>query len=112
MDWTDVHYRQLARLLSRHTWLYTEMVVDSTLIHNPDRDRFLAFPPEQHPIVCQLGGSDPAKLAAAAKIVAQYDYDEINLNCGCPRWESGSYGGKEGRNLLVSPSQGKQHQHM
>ncbi|GAB4818729.1 hypothetical protein N2152v2_005775 [Parachlorella kessleri] len=84
MDWTDVHYRQLARLLSRHTWLYTEMVVDSTLIHNPDHDRFLAFPPEQHPIVCQLGGSDPAKLAAAAKIVAQYNYDEINLNCGCP----------------------------
>lgn len=85
MDWTDVHYRQLARLMSRHTWLYTEMVVDSTLIHNPDRDRFLAFPPEQHPIVCQLGGSDPAKLAAAAKIVAEYGYDEINLNCGCPR---------------------------
>lgn len=56
-----------------------------TLIHNPNRDRFLAFPPEQHPIVCQLGGSDPVKLAAAAKIVAEYGYDEINLNCGCPR---------------------------
>lgn len=61
------------------------LLVLQTLIHNLDRDRFLAFPPEQHPIVCQLGGSDPAKLAAAAKIVTEYGYDEINLNCGCPR---------------------------
>jgi tRNA-dihydrouridine synthase A len=58
---------------------------DKTLIHNPNRDRFLWFPPEQHPIVCQLGGSDPADLAAATAIVSEYDYDEINLNCGCPR---------------------------
>ena len=72
MDWTDVHYRQLARLVSRHTWLYTEMVVDNTLIHQPNRDRWLWFPPEQRPIVCQLGGSNPANLAAAAKIVEQY----------------------------------------
>jgi tRNA-dihydrouridine synthase A len=84
MDWTDLHYRQLARLLSKNVWLYTEMVVDSTIIHNPDHDRFLWFPPEQHPISCQLGGSDPAKLAHAAAIVATYGYDEINLNCGCP----------------------------
>lgn len=46
--------------------------------------RFLWFPPEQHPIVCQLGGSNPQTLAAAAKVVARYGYDEINLNCGCP----------------------------
>lgn len=46
--------------------------------------RFLWFPPEQHPIVCQLGGSNPTTLAAAAKVVAKYGYDEINLNCGCP----------------------------
>ncbi|KAK9818858.1 hypothetical protein WJX74_002305 [Apatococcus lobatus] len=84
MDWTDVHYRQLARLMSRHTWLYTEMVVDSTLIHNPNTDKFLWFPPEQHPIVCQLGGSNPTQLAKAALMVARYGYDEINLNCGCP----------------------------
>lgn len=51
----------------------------------PQSDRFLWFPPEQHPIVCQLGGSNPADLAAAAKIVDRYGYDEINLNCGCPR---------------------------
>ena len=84
MDWTDLHYRQLARLLSKNVWLYTEMVVDSTLIYNPDHDRFLWFPPEQHPISCQLGGSDPAKLAQAAAVVIKYGYDEINLNCGCP----------------------------
>ena len=84
MDWTDLHYRQLARLISRHTWLYTEMVVDKTLLNNPDHDRFLWFPHEQRPIVCQLGGSDPASLAAAARIVAAYGYDEINLNVGCP----------------------------
>ncbi|KAK9841940.1 hypothetical protein WJX81_000054 [Elliptochloris bilobata] len=84
MDWTDIHYRQLARLITKHTFLYTEMVVDSTLIHNPDTDRFLWFPPEQRPLVLQLGGSDPAKLAAAAGIAARYGYDEINLNCGCP----------------------------
>lgn len=84
MDWTDVYYRQLARLISRHTWLYTEMVVDQTLLHSPFTDRFLWFPPEQHPIVCQLGGSNPEYLAKAAKIVERYGYDEINLNCGCP----------------------------
>jgi tRNA-dihydrouridine synthase len=85
MDWTDIHYRQLARLLSKHTWLYTEMVVDSTLQHNPNTDRFLWFPEEQRPLVCQLGGSNPETLAAAARKVAAFGYDEINLNCGCPR---------------------------
>ena len=84
MDWTDLHYRQLARLLSKNVWLYTEMVVDATLLHTADLDRFLWFPPEQHPIVCQLGGSNPESLAKACQIVAQYGYDEINLNCGCP----------------------------
>eukprot|EP00889_Picochlorum_renovo_P003353 jgi/Picre1/30383/NNA_005747.t1 len=77
MDYTDVHYRQLARLMSKNTWLYTEMVVDKTLIFNPNHDKFLWFPPEQHPISCQLGGSDPESLAQAAKVVASYGYDEI-----------------------------------
>ncbi|KAI8464838.1 MAG: dihydrouridine synthase-domain-containing protein [Monoraphidium minutum] len=84
MDWTDVHYRQLARLISRRTWLWTEMVVDKTILHAPQLGRFLWFPPEQHPIVLQLGGSDPETLAAAAVKAAPYGYDEINLNCGCP----------------------------
>lgn len=84
MEWTDVFFRQVVRLMSRHSWLYTEMVVDKTLIHNPNHDKFLWFPPEQHPVVCQLGGSVPDDLAAAAVIVGRYGYDEINLNCGCP----------------------------
>ncbi len=84
MDYTDVHYRQLARLMSKNTWLYTEMVVDKTILYNTNRDKFLWFPPEQHPISCQLGGSDPETLAEATKYVAEYGYDEINLNCGCP----------------------------
>ncbi|KXZ44463.1 hypothetical protein GPECTOR_67g303 [Gonium pectorale] len=84
MDWTDVHFRQLARLLSRRTWLWTEMVVDKTIIHTQNLDKHLWFPPEQRPLVLQLGGSDPATLAAAAAKAAEYGYDEINLNCGCP----------------------------
>ncbi|GIL92753.1 hypothetical protein Vretimale_11743 [Volvox reticuliferus] len=84
MDWTDVHFRQLARLLSRRTWLWTEMVVDKTILHTQNLDKFLWFPPEQRPLVLQLGGSDPATLAAAAGKAAEYGYDEINLNCGCP----------------------------
>ncbi|KAG1670301.1 hypothetical protein FOA52_003651 [Chlamydomonas sp. UWO 241] len=84
MDWTDLHYRQLARLLSKRTWLWTEMVVDSTVIHTENLDKHLWFPPEQSPLVLQLGGSDPAKLAAATAKALAYGYDEINLNCGCP----------------------------
>jgi len=84
MDWTDVHYRQMARLLSKKTWLWTEMVVDKTIIHTQQLDRHLWFPPEQHPVVLQLGGSDPDTLAAAVKMALPYGYDEINLNCGCP----------------------------
>lgn len=84
MDWTDVHYRQLARIMSKHTWLWTEMVVDKTILHAPRLDEHLWFPPEQHPIVLQVGGSDPDTLRQAAAKAAQYGYDEINLNCGCP----------------------------
>ena len=90
LDWTDVHYRQLARLISRRTWLYTEMVVDQTVLHTAQPDRHLWFPPEQHPVVLQLGGSKPELMAAAARIAARYGYDEINLNCGCPRCAMGT----------------------
>ncbi len=72
------------RLVTRRTKLYTEMIVDSTINHTKQLDRFLAFDPVQHPIACQLGGSNPASLASAARIVESYGYDEINLNCGCP----------------------------
>lgn len=71
MDWTDIHYRQLARLISKHTWLWTEMVVDKTVLHATNLDKHLWFPPEQRPLVCQLGGSDPELLGQAAKVVAR-----------------------------------------
>jgi len=93
MDWTDRHCRYLHRQFSKHALLYTEMVTAPAIIHG-DRDRLLAFDVSEHPVAVQLGGSDPAQLVQAAKIAADYGYDEINLNCGCPsdRVQSGSFG--------------------
>jgi tRNA-dihydrouridine synthase A len=93
MDWSDHHCRFFWRLLSRQALLYTEMVTTGALIHG-DRDRFLHFNPEEHPIALQLGGSDPADLARCAKWAQEWGYDEVNLNCGCPsdRVQSGMFG--------------------
>lgn len=93
MDWTDRHCRVLHRLLSRHIRLYTEMVTADAVIRG-DRRRLLGFSPIEHPVALQLGGSDPKKLAEAARIGADWGYDEINLNCGCPsdRVQSGCFG--------------------
>ncbi len=93
LDWTDRHCRFLHRLLTRHSLLYTEMVVADAAIHGK-RDRLLGFSEQEHPVALQLGGSDPAKLAEAAKIGESYGYDEINLNVGCPsdRVQSGAFG--------------------
>lgn len=93
MDWTDRHCRYLHRLMSRHSLLYTEMVTAPAVIHG-DRDRLLGFHQAEQPVALQLGGSDPAQLAKAARIVEGYGYAEINLNCGCPsdRVQSGSFG--------------------
>ena len=83
MEWTDTHFRYLARLLSKRTLLYTEMVTTGAILHG-DRDRFLAYNTEEHPIALQLGGSNPDELARCATLAAEYGYDEINLNVGCP----------------------------
>ena len=93
MDWTDRHFRYLARLISRHTVLYTEMVTSGALIHG-DKGRFLRFDPTEHPVALQLGGSDPAALAHCSRLGADWGYDEINLNVGCPsdRVQSGRFG--------------------
>src|SRR4051812_30821635 len=93
MDWTDSPCRVLHRCLSRHALLYTEMVTADAVLHG-DRKRLLGFEPVEHPVALQLGGSDPAKLAEASKIAADFGYDEINLNVGCPsdRVQSGRFG--------------------
>ncbi|RYX91118.1 MAG: tRNA dihydrouridine(20/20a) synthase DusA [Comamonadaceae bacterium] len=93
MAWTDRHCRYFHRLLSRHALLYTEMVTTGALIHG-DVERHLRFNDEEHPVALQLGGSEPADLAHAAKLGEQWGYDEINLNCGCPseRVQRGAFG--------------------
>lgn len=83
MDWSDQHFRYLCRLLSRHTLLYTEMVTTGAIVHG-DAERFLAYNSEEHPLALQLGGSNANELAQCAKLAEQYDYDEVNLNVGCP----------------------------
>ena len=93
MDWTDRHCRAFHRALTSRALLYTEMVTAPAVIHG-DRERLLGFDAVEHPVALQLGGSDPAQLAEAARIGAAFGYDEINLNVGCPsdRVQSGRFG--------------------
>ena len=93
MDWTDSPCRVLHRCLTRNALLYTEMVTADAVLHG-DRARLLGFEAFEHPLALQLGGSDPAKLAQACAIAADFGYDEVNLNVGCPsdRVQSGRFG--------------------
>jgi tRNA-dihydrouridine synthase A len=93
MDWTDRHCRAFHRRLTRRALLYTEMVTADAILHGK-RERLLGFDPIEPPLALQLGGAEPAKLRAAAAIGADFGYDEINLNIGCPsdRVQSGRFG--------------------
>jgi tRNA-dihydrouridine synthase A len=93
MDWTDAHCRAFHRVLAPHARLYSEMVHANAVIHG-DRARLLAMDPCEHPVALQLGGSEPALLAQAARIGIDAGFDEINLNCGCPsdRVQAGRFG--------------------
>lgn len=93
LDWSDRHCRVFLRLISRHTRLYSEMVTTGALIHG-DPERHLAFDPMEHPVALQLGGSDPAQMATCARMGADWSYDEINMNVGCPsdRVQNGRFG--------------------
>jgi tRNA-dihydrouridine synthase A len=93
MDWTDRHCRVLHRVLSHKARLYTEMVTTGAVL-NGDRARLLAFSAVEHPVALQIGGSEPADVAAAARVGEDLGYDEINLNVGCPsdRVQSGRFG--------------------
>ena len=83
MDWTDRHCRFFLRLLSKNALLYTEMVTTGALLHG-DTERFLRHDETEHPLALQLGGSNPADLAASARLAQAAGYDEVNLNVGCP----------------------------
>ncbi len=83
MDWTTKDYRYFARLFNPNVVLYTEMVTTGAIIHG-DAPRHLNFNQQEHPIVLQLGGSDPKDLATCSKMAQDWGYDEVNLNVGCP----------------------------
>lgn len=93
MDWTDRHCRYFHRLMSKRAQLWTEMVTAKAIIHG-DKNRLLDYDAQEHPLVLQLGGSDPKEMAIAAKVGQDWGYDEININVGCPsdRVQSGSFG--------------------
>ena len=83
MDWTTRDYRFFARLFNPNIIMYTEMVTTGAIIHG-DAKRHLDFNHEEHPIVLQLGGSNPQDLATCSKMAQDWGYDEVNLNVGCP----------------------------
>jgi tRNA-dihydrouridine synthase A len=93
MDWTDRRCRAFHRILTRRARVYTEMVTADAVVFGP-RERLIGFDPSEHPVALQLGGAEPGRLAEAARIGAEFGYDEINLNCGCPsdRVQSGRFG--------------------
>jgi tRNA-dihydrouridine synthase A len=93
MEWTDRHCRYFLRGFSPDVLLYTEMIHAAAIVRG-DRERLLAFDPDEHPVALQLGGNEPRELAAAARAGEEAGYDEVNLNCGCPseRVASGAFG--------------------
>ncbi|MCE2510473.1 MAG: tRNA dihydrouridine(20/20a) synthase DusA [Alphaproteobacteria bacterium] len=100
MGRTDRHDRYFLRQITRRALLYTEMLATGEVLH-ADPERSLAFHPAERPLALQLGGSEPAELAAAARLGASFGYDEINLNIGCPsdRVQRGRFGAC----LMVEP---------
>jgi len=93
MEWTDRHCRFFHRLLTRRALLYTEMLTTGAVLRG-DRARLLRYDPAEHPLALQVGGADPRALAQSAKIAAEWGFDEINLNVGCPsdRVQEGRFG--------------------
>lgn len=93
LDWTNRHERYFLRLISKHALLYTEMVTTGALIYG-DRDRYLQYNHEEHPVALQLGGSNPKDMATCTQMAADYGYDEVNINVGCPsqRVQKGAFG--------------------
>ena len=82
VDVSDTYFRHFMRSMSKHVFLYTEMLNEHAILYG--KDKLLDFTECQHPVVCQIGGNDPQKVSEAAKIVEKAGFDEVNLNCGCP----------------------------
>jgi tRNA-dihydrouridine synthase A len=101
MEWTDRHCRFFHRLLTRRALIYTEMITTGAVLHG-DRARLLAFDAAEHPVALQLGGCEPRALAACARIAADFGYDEVNLNVGCP--SERVQGGRFGACLMAEPA--------
>ena len=101
MEWTDRHCRFFHRLLTRRALIYTEMITTGAVLHG-DRDRLLAFDRAEHPVALQLGGCEPRALAACARVAADFGYDEVNLNVGCP--SERVQGGRVGACLMAEPA--------
>lgn len=103
LDWTDRHCRYFLRLISKHAVLYSEMITTGAILYG-DKDRHLAMSPVEQPVALQLGGSDPTDLAAVCKLAQDYDYSEINLNCGCPsdRVQNGMFGAVMMKNAQIT----------
>ncbi|MGV6859883.1 MAG: tRNA dihydrouridine(20/20a) synthase DusA [bacterium] len=101
LDWTDRHERYFLRLISRRALLYTEMVTTGAMLHG-DRSRFLDYHDTEHPVALQIGGSDPEAMARCAELAERWQYDEVNINVGCPsdRVQNGMFGAC----LMASPS--------
>ena len=102
MDCTDTHFRMIMRKISSKALLYTEMVVAQSLIYSKNRERFLNFNKEEHPISIQFGGDNPEHLKEAAKMAQDWGYDEINFNVGCP--SSRVLAGNFGASLMNYPT--------
>ena len=102
MDCTDTHFRMLMRKISSKALLYTEMIVAQSLIYTNNKEKFLNFNKEEHPLSIQFGGDNPEHLKEAAKMAQDWGYDEINFNVGCP--SSRVCAGNFGASLMNYPS--------
>ena len=83
VDRTDKNFRNFVRMINKDVLLYTEMITAQAIL-NGDLDYILGFNEVEHPIVLQIAATNPKEAYEAIKIAEKYNYDEINLNVGCP----------------------------